>query len=125
MSHAAPNPPSQSISRFSITHMDEIETVPCPCGSAKRAFADDPDQTATFHITEIHADSKAHYHKKLTEIYHIIEGDGEMELDGERFPIRPGSTIMIKPFCKHRAIGKLKVIIVPIPAFDPADEWFD
>jgi len=35
------------------------------------------------------------------------------------------SAIMIKPGCRHRAIGKMKIINIPIPAFDPEDEWFD
>ena len=29
---------------------------------------------------------------------------------------------MINRMC--RAVGKLKLINVPIPTFDPADEWF-
>ena len=48
-----------------------------------------------------------------------------MELDGERVPLKPMTSIFIKPGCRHRAVGKLRVMIVPIPAFDPADEWFD
>ena len=48
-----------------------------------------------------------------------------MELDGARLPVRSGSVIQIKPLCRHRAVGQLKVIVVAIPAFDPADEWFD
>jgi len=32
---------------------------------------------------------------------------------------------MIHPGCRHRAIGHLKLINVPIPAFDPDDEYFD
>jgi hypothetical protein len=32
---------------------------------------------------------------------------------------------MIKPGCRHRAIGKLKILNIPIPAFDPDDEFFD
>jgi mannose-6-phosphate isomerase-like protein (cupin superfamily) len=86
---------------------------------------DDPDGVATLHIVDISQDARAHYHKRLTEIYYILEGSGEMELDGERHPVRPGDAILIKPGCRHRAIGRLKVLNVPIPAFDPADEWFD
>jgi len=26
---------------------------------------------------------------------------------------------------RHRAVGRLKIINVPVPAFDEADEWFD
>jgi hypothetical protein len=25
----------------------------------------------------------------------------------------------------HRAIGKMKIVNIPIPAFDPHDEWFN
>ena len=110
---------------YLIADMDQIEGTPCPCGTAKRAFADDPDQTATFHITHIKKDSKTHYHKRMTEIYYVLEGSGHIELDGESRPIGPGMAIMIKPGCRHRAVGDLKIINVPIPAFDPNDEWFD
>jgi len=111
--------------RFRLVHMSEIEPVPCPCGQATRAFTDDPDQTASLHVTKIEADSKVHYHKKMTELYYVLEGEGHMELDGRRFAIQPGSAVMIKPGCRHRAVGELTVLIVPIPAFDPRDEWFD
>jgi mannose-6-phosphate isomerase-like protein (cupin superfamily) len=110
---------------YSITHLNDIAPVKCPCGFSKRAFATPDNQVATIHLVDIQEDAQTHYHKKLTEIYLILEGEGFMELDGERHPVRPMSTILIKPGCRHRAIGKLKIINVPVPAFDPADEWFD
>jgi hypothetical protein len=27
--------------------------------------------------------------------------------------------------CRHRAVGKLRIVNICIPPFDPADEWFD
>lgn len=110
---------------YSITHLDDIAPVKCPCGFSKRAFATPDNQVATIHLVDIQEDARTHYHKKLTEIYLILEGTGFMELDGELHPVKPMTTILIKPGCRHRAIGKLKIINVPIPAFDPADEWFD
>lgn len=111
--------------RYTLTHMADIEPTPCPCGSAKRAFVDEPDQIASMHVTEIKADAKLHYHKQMTELYYVLEGEGLMELDGDEHPIKPGSAIMIRPGCRHRAVGQMKMLIVPIPAFDPKDEWFD
>ncbi|MCG8585533.1 MAG: cupin domain-containing protein [Pirellulales bacterium] len=110
---------------YELVRIGEIEPQPCPCGQTRRAFVDDPAQTATQHVVDIQQDSKTHYHKKLTEIYYVLEGTGEIELDGEQFPIQAGDSVLIKPGCRHRAIGKLKVLNVSIPAFDPADEWFD
>jgi hypothetical protein len=48
-----------------------------------------------------------------------------MELDGEILSVKPMTSVMIKPGCRHRAIGAMKVIIIAMPAFDPQDEWFD
>ena len=110
---------------YLFAQLDEIEPKRCPCGFSQRAFAVPENQTATIHLVDIQEDAQTHYHKKLTEIYLILEGEGHMELDGELIPVKPMSTILIKPGCRHRAIGKLKVLNVPIPAFDPTDEWFD
>lgn len=111
--------------KFRIVNLNEVEGQPCPCGSSRRAFTDDSDQIASLHVVDVSTEAQTHYHKKLTEIYYILEGTGQMELDGEKFDVVPGCTILIKPGCRHRAIGNMKIINVPIPAFDPEDEWFD
>jgi mannose-6-phosphate isomerase-like protein (cupin superfamily) len=111
--------------RYVVAHFDNIEAVKCPCGWAKRAFAQADDSPATMHIVDIRQDSQVHYHKEHTEIYLILEGEGHMELDGAIVPVRPFSTILIKPGCRHRAVGKLRIINICIPPFDSADEWFD
>jgi mannose-6-phosphate isomerase-like protein (cupin superfamily) len=80
---------------------------------------------ATVHLTEISKDSRVHYHKKMTEIYTVLEGEGHLELDGDIIPLKPLTTVMIRPGCRHRAVGKLKLLIVPMPPFDPADEFED
>ena len=111
--------------KYSVVNLDEVTPVPCPCGMSRRAFTDDPDKIASLHVVDVSIDAKTHYHKKLTEIYYILEGAGQMELDGELVDVGPGSTVLIKPGCRHRAIGKMRILNVPIPAFDPDDEWFD
>lgn len=113
-----------SAPRFHVAQLDTIPPVPCPCGQARRAFHDAPGNTlATVHLTEISADSRAHYHQKMTEIYIVLEGEGFLEADGQRIPLKPMTSVMIRPGCVHRAVGKLKIINVPMPPFDPADEY--
>lgn len=111
--------------RYMIEQMDEIKPVKCPCGLARRAFVSEDNPVATLHVTEIRADSRVHYHKKMTEMYLVLDGRGHMELDGETVPIRPMTAVFIKPGCRHRAVGRVRLVIVPVPAFDPEDEWFD
>jgi len=110
---------------YHIAKPENLEAVRCPCGWAKRAFLDDPDGVASFHVVRIEKDSRTHYHKKMTEIYFVLEGEGVIELDGETHPLTPGTAIMIKPGCRHRARGELTLINVPVPQFDEDDEWFD
>ncbi len=112
---------------FEIEDFSEIDGVSCPCGTSKRAFFSAENQTATVHRVDISENAKTHYHKKLTEFYLILEceDDAFMELDGQQYPIKPMSTVMIKPGCRHRAVGKMKIVNFAVPAFDPEDEWFD
>ena len=117
--------PNQATARYELARPGDLPPVDCPCGQTRRAFVDDPEQVASLHVLDISVDARVHYHKRLTEIYYILEGQGHLELDGERHPVQPGDAVLIKPGCRHRAVGKLRVIVVPIPAFDPADEWFD
>ncbi len=110
--------------KFEIAQLNETAPVRCPCGWARRAFAQ-PGNVASLHVVQIESDSRAHYHKRMTEIYLVLEGEGHIELDGELFPVKPMTAISIKPGCRHRAIGRLKIINIPVPAFDESDEWFD
>jgi len=110
---------------YMLADLTAIDPTRCPCGWARRAFISPDNSTATLHLVDIETDSRVHYHKKMTEIYLILEGEGFMELDGERIPVKPMTAIFIKPFCRHRAVGKMKIINVPIPAFDETDEFED
>lgn len=110
--------------RYRIVHFDDIEGVACPCGTARRAFADAEESPGTVHRTEIIADAKLHYHRRLTETYYILdcEAGAMMELDSRQIPIRVGSCILIPPGVSHRAIGRMTVLIMVVPKFDPEDE---
>ena len=110
---------------YLLADFSDITPTPCPCGRARRAFTREDNAVASMHVVDISADSRAHYHKKMTEIYYVLEGTGRMELDGEEVELRPGKSVLIRPGCVHRAVGNLKILNVPIPAFDPEDEWFE
>lgn len=112
---------------YEIADFAEIDGVPCPCGTARRAFAGIADFPGTIHTTEISTDAKVHYHKRLTETYYFLEcGPGaQMQLNDQRIDVHPGMCVMIRPGTRHQAIGKMKVLIFVLPKFDPADEWFD
>ena len=113
------------IKSYMISQIDDLEPRECPCGFTRRAFLSPDNRVASLHVVDISTDSQVHYHKKMTEIYLVLQGEGQMELDGNIVPIRPYTSVLIKPGCRHRAVGTLKVAVIPIPAFDENDEWFD
>jgi mannose-6-phosphate isomerase-like protein (cupin superfamily) len=119
--------PDESNKPYRVVDFAQVPGVPCPCGTARRAFADVEAFPATVHVTDVSADARRHYHRRLTETYYVLEcGDGAvMELDGEQVPVRSGVCILIPPGVRHRAVGPMKVLILVLPKFDPQDEWFD
>ena len=110
---------------YAIAQLDTLPGVPCPCGTSRRAFVTVENAPLSTHLVEISEDARTHYHKRLTETYVILEGEGWLELDGKRVPVKPLTAVTIRPGCRHRAVGKMKVLNFVVPAFDPADEWFD
>jgi len=113
---------------FRSIELASLPGVPCPCGTSHRAFADVGNGAFSLHLVEISKDSRTHYHRKLTEVYYFLEGVGQLEIDGALRAVRPGMAVLIPPGVRHRAVpGRepMKVLNFVMPAFDPADEWFD
>jgi len=110
---------------FVVAQIDQIEPIPCPCGLARRAFAGAQGSVASVHQVDIRTDAQRHYHKKMTEIYVVLDGEGHLELDGQMIAVKPMTSVMIKPGCRHRAVGKMRILNIAVPAFDAGDEWFD
>jgi mannose-6-phosphate isomerase-like protein (cupin superfamily) len=107
-----------------VARMDEIPPVSCSCGLSRRAFVSG-ENAASLHQVDISREARTHWHEKLTEIYYVLEGEGFLELDGERVPVRPGTAVLIRPGTRHRAVGNLRILNVVVPPHDEADERFD
>jgi quercetin dioxygenase-like cupin family protein len=43
-----------------------------------------------------------HYHAETEELYVLLEGAGEMEVDGERREVGPGDAILLAPGAWHQ-----------------------
>jgi mannose-6-phosphate isomerase-like protein (cupin superfamily) len=118
-------PVGTTVRNYLITQLNTVPAVACPCGTSRRGFAAPDNKLATIHLVDISRDARTHYHKQMTEIYLVLEGRGFIELDHERIPAKPMMSVFIKPGCRHRLVGKFRIVNVAIPAFDPDDEWFD
>ena len=108
---------------YIVRHIEDVEPVPCPCGSSTRIITRADTEVANLHVTHIQ-DSEKHYHKGCTEYYYILEGSGTMELGEDEVQLRPGTAIVIPPGLAHRGYGDFKALIVGVPAWEHTDEFF-
>jgi hypothetical protein len=112
---------------FEIVDFSRVPPVDCPCGTARRGLLDVADFPGSIHVTDISEDARLHYHRRLIETYFVLDcgEDARMQLDDLIVPVHPGMCIMIRPHVRHRALGRMRVLIVVMPKFDAQDEWFD
>ena len=92
----------------------EIKPWTETCGQIRPLIEEKDGAAAELHHLEI-TDAKLHYHERTDEIYYIIEGEGRMRLDDEEIELHSGITVYVPRGVKHKAWGRLKVLVVCIP----------
>jgi len=100
------------------------EVIHSSCGESLRLITGQDTPHVSFHVVHI-LDGKTHYHKQSTEIYHVLEGVGTLDLDQDVVDLVPGMTVLIPPGVRHRGHGDFKTVVVGTPAFSLDDEFFD
>ena len=71
--------------------------------------------------------TEPHYHKIAEEFYFILEGAGEIELDGKHRRVRPGDAILIPPGTWHTIEAKepLRFLCCCAPPYSHEDTYFE
>jgi mannose-6-phosphate isomerase-like protein (cupin superfamily) len=73
--------------------------------------------------------TQRHYHADAEEIYYVIEGTGEMEIDGARRTLTVGDAVLIPPGARHQIRaddgGRLRFLCCCAPAYRHEDTYFD
>ena len=109
-----------------VRHEDEAPRERSTCGWRYRLISkEDADRgvAAWTHVVDIDG-SREHYHKRITEIYYVLDGEGALRLDGVEHPIRKGSLVHIPPGVVHGAVGRMRVLVVGIPDIRDDDLFF-
>lgn len=69
-----------------------------------------------------------HYHAESEEFYYVVEGEGEMEIDGDRAHVGPGDAILIPPGAWHQITAggeTLRFLCCCAPAYTHEDTYFE
>ena len=92
----------------------EIQPWTETCGQIRPLIEEKDGAAVEVHHLEI-TEAKLHYHERTDEIYHVIDGEGRMRLDGEEIELHPGVVVYVPRGVKHKAWGRLKVLVICIP----------
>ena len=73
--------------------------------------------------------TQRHFHARSEELYVLLDGEGEMEVDGERSRVGPGQAILIPPGAWHQITasddGPLRFLCCCAPPYSHDDTFFD
>jgi len=71
--------------------------------------------------------TQRHYHARSEEIYLVVDGGGELEVDGETRSVGPGDAILIPPGSWHQlsaADGGATLLCCCAPPYSDDDTFF-
>lgn len=109
-----------------IRHEGETPRERSTCGWRDRLISREDAGTgvaAWAHAVDIDG-AREHFHKRGTEIYYVLDGEGAVVLDGLEQPVRKGSLVHIPPGVVHGARGRMRVLVVGIPDIGDDDLFF-
>ena len=73
-------------------------------------------------------ETQRHYHAASEEIYVLLEGHAEMEVDGDRASVQPGDAILIPAGARHQiraGESGVRFLCCCAPPYSDEDTFFD
>ncbi len=110
-----------------IRSYDRAEPFTTKDGSTIRELMRAANQTLAEATLEPGQRTERHYHAESEELYYLVEGTGEMEIDGERSQVGPGDAILIPPGAWHQITAgdaELRFLCCCAPGYQHADTFF-
>ena len=110
-----------------ITSLATAEPFTTKDGSTIRELHHTPAQSLAEASLPAGASTQRHYHRASEEIYLIVEGEGELEIDGEHRHVTSGDAALIPPGAWHTIVAgsDLRLLCCCSPAYSHDDTYFD
>ena len=96
-------------------------------GSTIREYLHTDLQSLAEASLEAFTSTRRHYHARSEEIYLIVEGGGELEVDGDSGEVGPGDAILIPPGSWHQLTAGpegARLLCCCVPPYADDDTFF-
>lgn len=112
---------SQSRQPYILEHEKDIaKNEPGPHNGGGKTvgysfFAKADSLKKTFRKRVLHPGAAVGYHlQEVDEVYYIVSGTGEMQMNGKTFPVKAGDAILTRPGSSHglKQTGKADLVII-------------
>ena len=112
-----------------VNARDRVEPFTTKDGSTIRELMHAANQTLAEAALAPGQQTQRHYHAASEELYYLVDGEGELEIDGERTSVTVGDAILIAPGAWHQitATGdaELRFLCCCAPGYSDADTFFE
>jgi mannose-6-phosphate isomerase-like protein (cupin superfamily) len=111
-----------------IRAYDRAEPFTTKDGSTIRELMRAANQSLAEATLEPGQQTERHYHAASEELYYIVEGEAEMEIDNEHARVGPGDAILIPPGAWHQITaggGEVRFLCCCAPGYQHADTFFE
>jgi mannose-6-phosphate isomerase-like protein (cupin superfamily) len=111
-----------------IASIERVESFVTKDGSFIRELHHTDAQSLAEATLEPGQATERHYHRATEEIYFVIKGSGDMEVDGESERVRPGDAVLIPPGAWHTLVNdgtsELRILCCCVPPYSDEDTFF-
>jgi len=112
-----------------LRSLDRIEPFTTKDGSSIRELHHTAAQSLAEATLEPAETTQRHYHREAEEIYFVVKGSGELEVDGDVKRIRPGDAVLIPPGAWHQlennGTSELRILCCCVPPYRHEDTFFE
>lgn len=112
-----------------LRSLDRIEPFTTKDGSSIRELHHTAAQSLAEATLEPGEATQRHYHRDAEEIYFVVKGSGELEVDGDVKRIRPGDAVLIPPGAWHQlennGTSELRILCCCVPPYRHEDTFFE
>ena len=117
------------MSVMDITSLNRVESFTTKDGSEIRELHHTEAQSLAEASLEPDQATQRHYHRRSEEIYFVLKGSGDMEVDGEHKRIAVGDAVLIPPGAWHtlhnNGTSELRILCCCAPPYAHDDTYFE